>query len=214
MEKLKKILSAVLVFVIVISLTAGFSYSSSDTSDEVETSVNERSESGISEAVIITDQKVEPITAAYVVRLNDENPDTCFSESSFPYADSESDIASQASGEITSVDEEGSGEIAECESSPLCEVQEDALDETEDVFPLELDGLLPQKEVNASLVLASFSNDELSSVEVSYILEHLVNEDGDKIVIPDTVTSVWMYFKDEENGIILDEYRNIKKQIQ
>lgn len=82
------------------------------------------------------------------------------------------------------------------------------LPEENEIAPM---SLLPLEEVNAYLVLSDFTEEELKKVPLDTILNNLMDVDGNSIAIEDGLTTVWTYFKDENNNIIRDEYHVIDR---
>ena len=71
--------------------------------------------------------------------------------------------------------------------------------------------LLPLEEKPAALILEDFSMSELQSVEVSYIVEHLQDPEGNYYDFSDTDQFVWTYYKDEYGKTIRDEYHVVNR---
>lgn len=66
--------------------------------------------------------------------------------------------------------------------------------------------LLPLAEVDAQLDLFVYSDEELSAIPLSTVLESLKDSAGEPVQIPEDASIVWAYFRDEDGNITSDEY--------
>ncbi len=71
--------------------------------------------------------------------------------------------------------------------------------------------MLPLREVRAYLVLNGYSEEQLKSMPLSYILDNLQDSDGNSIAIDQSATIVWTRFKPDVGKTIYDEYQQLDR---
>ena len=123
------------------------------------------------------------------------------------------DSAAQESttDETPQTEDSVTGETSDHEGTQNADTESEEI-ETED--PTQKDpqwSLLPLEEKPAALILEDFSMSELQSVEVSYIVEHLQDPEGNYYDFSDTDQFVWTYYKDEYGKTIRDEYHVVNR---
>ena len=73
-----------------------------------------------------------------------------------------------------------------------------------------LGSLLPLEERQASIMLASVSEEDLKNVSVSFLMEHLQDPDGNYYSFSPDDSIIWSYYKDEYGETIRDEYHHVE----
>ena len=74
-----------------------------------------------------------------------------------------------------------------------------------------LGSLLPLEEKQAALILSDFSLTDLKNIEVSYIVDHLQDPEGNYYDFSDSDQFVWSFYKDEFGERIYDEYHVVSR---
>ena len=73
------------------------------------------------------------------------------------------------------------------------------------------ESLLPLEEKQAALILNDYSETELKKVKVSYIVDNLLDPDGNYYNFGSQDHFIWSYYKDEYGEVIRDEYHEVTR---
>ena len=145
--------------------------------------------------------------------LEGDDGDEAATGSTLTTAPETEDFAAQESttDETSQTEDSVTGETSDHEGTQNADTGTEEIETEETTQKDPQWSLLPLEEKPAALILEDFSMSELQSVEVSYIVEHLQDPEGNYYDFSDTDQFVWTYYKDEYGKTIRDEYHVVNR---